>query len=124
MLWLTDTLRNAGMFIWIDLRRFLVGLPAGADVPNLSIHRLSPEEKQEYQRREKEIGSRLRKNGVVIALGSNFFTEELGWFRLSFTAVKEALEVGLERIWKTLQEVEASGWNWSFSWVIEEFRLG
>ncbi|KAL2259214.1 hypothetical protein VTK26DRAFT_7184 [Humicola hyalothermophila] len=104
---------NAGMFIWVDLRRYLRGLytEGSNKATTLSIHRLSPQEQHEYQRREAEINRRLTENGVIIALGTNFFTEELGWFRLSFTAAPEALKIGLRRMWKTLQEVEELGWK-------------
>lgn len=95
------------MFIWVDLRRYLRGPQVeGFEMPNLSIHSLSPDEKQEYQRREAEIGSRCLENGVAIALGTYFFTEELGWFRLTFSSTREALEIGIQRMWKTLQEIE------------------
>ena len=98
------------MFIWIDLRRYLCGKNIG-EMPNLSIHRLSPQEKAEYQRREMEIGRRCAENGVVLALGTNFFTEEIGWFRLGYTVAPKALEIGLERLVRTLKEIERVGWN-------------
>ncbi|KAJ4289459.1 hypothetical protein N0V88_006940 [Collariella sp. IMI 366227] len=98
---------NAGMFIWIDLRQYL----SGKDTTSLALHRLTAEERKEYQRRELEISTQCFANGVAIALGTNFFTEELGWFRLSFTAAPEALTIGLERMVKALQDVERTGWN-------------
>ncbi|KAK4237343.1 putative aminotransferase [Achaetomium macrosporum] len=97
---------NAGMFIWMD-RRYLTG---GDTAARLSVHRLTPRERGEYQQREMEIGNRCFANGVAIALGTNFFTEELGWFRLSFTASRSALETGLQRVLKALQEIERLGW--------------
>lgn len=96
------------MFIWIDLRRYLADKDSAS---SLSLHRLTAEERTEYQRRELEISTRCFANGVAIALGTNFFTEELGWFRLSFTAAPEALTIGLERMVKALQDVEKTGWN-------------
>ncbi|KAL2267249.1 hypothetical protein VTJ83DRAFT_4526 [Remersonia thermophila] len=100
---------NAGMFIWIDLRRYLTG-KAEVAPGELSLHGLSEEEKAKYRHRESELGRRLFENGVNIALGTWFATEELGWFRLGYTVSREALETGLERIRKTLREVEESGW--------------
>lgn len=95
------------MFLWVDLRRYLRGPPVeGVDEPVLAIHHLSPQDKTEYQRREMAISRRCVANGVAIALGTHFFTEELGWFRLTFTATREALEIGLQRMCKTLQEIE------------------
>jgi bifunctional pyridoxal-dependent enzyme with beta-cystathionase and maltose regulon repressor activities len=99
--------RNAGMFIWMDLRRYLT---AGGTAVKLTLHHLTPGEKGDYQQREMEIGSRFFANGVAIALGTNFFTEELGWFRLSFTASRPALETGLQRMLKALQDIERLGW--------------
>lgn len=100
------------MFIWIDLRRYLRGPGAeGPEASSLSIHRLSPEERQEYQRRESEIGNRCFENGVTIAPGTNYYTEELGWFRLTFTVSREVLEIGLQRFWKSLQGIEERGWS-------------
>ena len=46
-------------------------------------------------------------NGVMIAPGSLYETEELGWFRITFTVGEEALKEGLVRILKALQELNA-----------------
>ena len=94
------------MFIWVDLRRYLTGKK---EVESLLLHRLTAPEKEVYQRREMEMGNRFFANGVGIALGTNFSTEELGWFRLSFSVSREALEIGLQRMLKTLQQVEKLG---------------
>ncbi|KAK4044056.1 putative aminotransferase [Parachaetomium inaequale] len=94
---------NAGMFIWVDLRRYLTGKK---EVESLLLHRLTVPEKEEYQRREMEMGDRFFANGVGIALGTNFSTEELGWFRLTFSVSREALEIGLQRMLQTLRQVE------------------
>ena len=59
-----------------------------------------------YKEREARIVALCAKNGVMIGYGSNFFTEELGWFRITFTARKEALTLGLERVWKAVQEAQ------------------
>jgi DNA-binding transcriptional MocR family regulator len=105
--------RNAGMYIWINLGKYLTSSAlAGEDgVPDLSVLSLSPSDTALYQDREMSIVRRCMKNGVWIGHGSNFMTEELGWFRLTFTAVMPALEAGLDRILKTLQEIESSGWS-------------
>jgi bifunctional pyridoxal-dependent enzyme with beta-cystathionase and maltose regulon repressor activities len=91
------------MFIWIDLRRYLRGTD---EVAALANHRLTPQEAEKYQQREQEMGNRFFANGVFIAMGTNFATEELGWFRLSFTVPRQALEVGLQRMLKALKETE------------------
>ncbi|KAK4098344.1 putative aminotransferase class I and II family protein [Parathielavia hyrcaniae] len=94
---------NAGMFIWIDLRRYMT---REEEIPGLSIHTLSLEDKDVNQQREREISNRCVANGVAIAMGTNFFTEELGWFRLSFCVSRQALEVGLGRMLKALREIK------------------
>lgn len=69
-------------------------------------HGLALKENNEYyRRREGVVGGRCFEEGVAIAFGTNFFTEELGWFRLTFTARREALEIGLQRLWKALQAI-------------------
>ncbi|KAK4244483.1 putative aminotransferase [Corynascus novoguineensis] len=98
---------NAGMFIWMDLRKYLRGTKK---IETLSLHQLTPQEKEEFQRREVEMGNRFFANRVGVALGTNFFTEELGWFRLTFTVCQDALDIGLQRMVQTLQEIEQLGW--------------
>ncbi|KAL2190425.1 hypothetical protein L209DRAFT_671160, partial [Thermothelomyces heterothallicus CBS 203.75] len=98
---------NAGMSTWIGLRLYLFGAKR---IESLSLHRLTPQEKEEYKRRELEVGKRFAAKKVAIALGNNFFTEELGWFRLTFTVSRDALEIGLRRMLQTLQEIEQLDW--------------
>lgn len=64
-----------------------------------------------YQDRESKLSKRCIMGGVGISAGSGFFTEELGWFRITFTVEKEALLVGLKRLLKCLQEIKADGWE-------------
>lgn len=52
------------------------------------------------------------KNGVMIAPGNVYVPEEFGWFRVTFTVGREALEEGLERFWRALGEVEVERRNW------------
>ncbi len=97
------------MFIWVDLRKYLAG--AGVNVASLAVRHLAAEAKEEYQKREAEMGNRFFANGVGIAMGTNFLTEELGWFRLTFSVTTEALETGLQRMLKVLREIEQTGWS-------------
>ena len=46
---------------------------------------------------ETKLVSKCIANGVNIGRGSGFYTEEVGWFRLTFTMDKGTLEEGLER---------------------------
>ncbi|KAK4200973.1 putative 1-aminocyclopropane-1-carboxylate synthase [Triangularia verruculosa] len=95
---------NAGMFLWIDLRRHLVGEKEG-ELPELRVVKLSPEDLAKYLEREQLIWKVLGKNKILLAMGSAFATEELGWFRLTFSASKPALEVGLERLKNVFEEL-------------------
>lgn len=97
--------RNAGVFLWVDFRKYLSAL----DLADLSI-RSESSHLDVYRRREAKIGALCLKNGVSIGLGTRFFTEELGWFRVTFTASREALIEGLARILRSLEEMESSGW--------------
>lgn len=106
---LTLNNRNAGMFIWVDLRKYLAG--AGVEVATLAVRHLSTKAREEYQKREAEIGNRFFASGVGIAMGTNFLTEEVGWFRLTFSVSTEALETGLQRMLKVLREIEQTGWS-------------
>lgn len=47
------------------------------------------------------------KNGVMVAPGSLYESEELGWFRVTFTVGEEALKEGLTRILKALEDLGA-----------------
>lgn len=47
------------------------------------------------------------KNGVIMAPGSVYMPEELGWFRITFTPGEEALKEGLEWLLRSIAEAEA-----------------
>ena len=95
------------MYLWVDLGRYV---KRGAEVPTLSVHRLTPQAEEEYRGREMELGDHFSAAGVNIAAGASFCAEEIGWFRLTFSVSTEALETGLQRMIKVLQEMEA-GWE-------------
>ncbi|KAK3987206.1 putative 1-aminocyclopropane-1-carboxylate synthase [Cladorrhinum sp. PSN332] len=98
---------NAGMFLWIDLRRLLCGVQSSeATLPDLSLRRLSPEDREKYLQKELDIFDRCAENKVLLAPGSAFSTEELGWFRLTFTPSREALLVGLERLKRVFEQLK------------------
>ncbi|KAL2068315.1 hypothetical protein VTL71DRAFT_16413 [Oculimacula yallundae] len=73
---------NAGLFIWIDLREYFQGLGTA----------------DEKAVKEKEVVKRCEEKGLFIGYGSNFFTGEIGWFRITFTMREEVLRVGLKRL--------------------------
>ncbi|CAG7919655.1 unnamed protein product [Penicillium olsonii] len=95
---------NAGLFIWVDLRHLFVPKSASQSLDGSIAEAQSST--STYQKREVQIADICSKNGVLIAPGSVYVPEELGWFRITFTLQQVALEEGLERVWKSLQEIE------------------
>lgn len=47
------------------------------------------------------------KNRVMIAPGHVYVPEEYGWFRITFTVGRGALEEGLNRFLASIKEIEA-----------------
>ncbi|KAH7393513.1 pyridoxal phosphate-dependent transferase [Cadophora sp. MPI-SDFR-AT-0126] len=82
---------NAGVFIWIDLREYF----------NIERIEGSVEDKRAM---EKNFVKRCEDKGLFVGYGSNFFSEEVGWFRITFTVGKEILIEGLERLAGVLEE--------------------
>ncbi|EHA25020.1 hypothetical protein ASPNIDRAFT_133404 [Aspergillus niger ATCC 1015] len=74
---------NAGLFTWIDLRHLLLGKPITPQIIDI-----------------------CAENGVMIAPGSVYMPKELGWFRITFTVGKKALEKGLKRLLRPIKEAE------------------
>ncbi|EMC97585.1 hypothetical protein BAUCODRAFT_107204 [Baudoinia panamericana UAMH 10762] len=70
---------NAAIFLWVDLRRW---------------------------KTEDAITEECLKAGVMVAKGTNFVPEELGWFRLTFSTQKEVLEEGLRRLTESLKKFD------------------
>lgn len=97
--------RNAGVFIWVDLRRFLFPKSTCSE-PNFAVLRNTSPDISLYKEREAFIVNRCIDNGVMISPGTIYATPELGWFRITFTVGKYALEEGLRRIWKSLEQIQ------------------
>ncbi|KAI1078169.1 putative aminotransferase class I and II family protein [Whalleya microplaca] len=96
---------NAGVFAWVNLQRYLY------DKSDVSATDLFKSDDKLYRDREMTLWNRLLASGVGLGLGSWYSSEEPGWFRVSFAVEKEALHIGLERLIKTLREVESEGWR-------------
>ncbi|KAK0640776.1 pyridoxal phosphate-dependent transferase [Cercophora newfieldiana] len=95
---------NAGSFLWIDLRQYILG---GADIRLLKRGGgASP-----FEEREEILDGALLQHGVSLSRGSIFFTEELGWFRLTFTLPKQELEQGLHRLVSALADIRDRAWE-------------
>ena len=96
------------MYIWVDLRRLLFPKSSRSNM-DYSVLRASDD--SAYSRREREIANICIRHGVQISLGSTYATEEYGWFRITFTVQRDALEEGLRRLSKSLDEIEAMEWK-------------
>jgi hypothetical protein len=57
-----------------------------------------------YLQRELRIADICMTNGVMIAPGHVYVPEQYGWFRITFTVGKEALEEGLNRFLASMKE--------------------
>jgi len=102
---MSDTDSNAGMFIWIDLRRYIRG------TAEISALRRGGPDSNVFEEREALLDEICQKNGVSITRGSSFLTEEWGWFRLTFTLPDATLMIGIDRLIKSLAEVDQLGWG-------------
>lgn len=60
-----------------------------------------------YRQREIQIADICMKHGVLVAPGHVYMAEEYGWFRLTFTVGKDALQEGLNRFLEAIKEAEA-----------------
>ncbi|XHF98612.1 hypothetical protein AWENTII_002160 [Aspergillus wentii] len=96
---------NAGLFIWLDLRHLL--LPQSSLQSDYGVLRVASPDASIYKQREMQIADICAANGVMIAPGHIYMPEECGWFRMTFTVGKEALAEGLDRLARSLEQVEA-----------------
>lgn len=95
---------NAALFVWVDLRKWLLG-----DSKDVSSLLMSSAHAEQLKAKQDLMYQAWHKKGVMIAKGSAFLTEELGWFRIVFTAEEEALRIGLQRFVDVLQEMKGDG---------------
>lgn len=94
------------MYIWVDLRHLLVPTLSSRQSSHSELSVTSPEAST-YKQCELEIAETCIRNGVMIAPGNVYNPEEFGWFRVTITVGKPALEEGLNRLWKSVMEVQA-----------------
>ncbi|SPB46670.1 unnamed protein product [Aspergillus niger] len=97
---------NAGLFVWVDLRHLLVSKSSAQQSDYSAVRVTSPDAPVNLQR-ELRIAEICVKNGVMISPGHVYLPEEHGWFRITFTVGKEALEEGLNRFLASIKEIEA-----------------
>ena len=97
--------RNAGVYIWVDFRPYFI--PKGDRMnSDYTALKATSGESELYLQREAKIIEVCASNGVMIAPGSSYRTEEYGWFRVTFTTREAPLEEGLQRIWKSLRQIQ------------------
>ncbi|KAJ5776381.1 PLP-dependent transferase [Penicillium nucicola] len=98
---------NAGLFLWIDLRHVLCGNPQTQPSDDSSLDGAASDAQPTLQS-ELDFADLCMKNGLMITPGHVYMSENYGWFRITFTVGREALEEGLKRlllsIKTTLQE--------------------
>uniref|UniRef100_A0A8H7K144 Aminotransferase class I/classII large domain-containing protein n=1 Tax=Bionectria ochroleuca TaxID=29856 RepID=A0A8H7K144_BIOOC len=97
---------NAGLFLWLDLRHLLL-LHATSKGDGDNVLATKPPNAKVLQERENEIIDLCLRNGVMIAPGHVYMPEEHGWFRMTFTVKEDALQEGLARLSRSLQEAGA-----------------
>lgn len=71
--------------------------------------KLSSPQYEQCKAKETLISEACLSKGVMVAKGSNFLSEELGWFRITFTATEKVLMIGLQRMMEALKELQGSG---------------
>lgn len=105
----------AGVFIWIDLRCFLLDDPTIHNSPiDTSAYedlKVTSPHSTKYLAREAKLANLAIDHKVLIARGSIYSTEEYGWFRITFTMEREALMEGLKRLWEVLEVIRVEGWG-------------
>lgn len=82
-------------------------------VADFSVLRVGSLEDAIYKEREQRIADMCNKNGVMIAPGQIYMAEEYGWFRVTFTVGREALQEGLNRLWVSIEEVNNLRLEWT-----------
>lgn len=80
---------------------------SSAQQSDYSALRVTSPHSQVYRLRELRIAEICMKNRVMIAPGHVYVPEEYGWFRITFTVGRGALEEGLNRFLASIKEIEA-----------------
>lgn len=68
--------RNCGPFLWVDLSKFM---------------------KEKTMEEERKLAWKMIENGVWLATGEAFMSEEPGWFRITFAVGEAEFRFGMER---------------------------
>jgi len=109
---------NAAIFLWVDIRRRLLpprlrGVASVSDAEfalggtTATTSAASSALRDTLVARQHLLDATCKRRGVWIGNGLNFTPEEVGWFRVVFSAREEALREGLKRFLAAVEEVEA-----------------
>lgn len=80
-----DDRANAGLFMLIDLRKWL---------------------RNDSWEAEAALSQKLREGGVALTSGTELTSEQPGWFRLIFSQEEDVLREGMKRVGRVLKAVE------------------
>jgi 1-aminocyclopropane-1-carboxylate synthase len=101
---------NAGFFIWVDFRSIL-----GGDIFVLDEERSEDERSGQVchsrvkaTARDQWFNEKLMEAGVYLGTGDAFFSEQHGWYRITFSIPRKVLDLGLERLQKVIDEARAA----------------
>jgi aspartate/methionine/tyrosine aminotransferase len=101
---------NAGFFIWVDFRSIL-----GGDIFVLDEERREGERSGQVchsgvkaRARDKWFNEKLMEAGVYLGTGDGFFSEQHGWYRITFSVPRKVLDLGLGRLQKVIDEARAA----------------
>ncbi|KAK2616749.1 hypothetical protein QQS21_000361 [Conoideocrella luteorostrata] len=92
--------RNAGLFIWIDLSKIFLSKSKSKNLDDLLVTGANAEY---YKQQEINLVEKCAENKVMISAGHVYMAESYGWFRLTFTVERDALEEGLRRFGRSLK---------------------
>ena len=76
---------SAGLYVWFNLNKYIRGQPC--------------------EEKDKEMFFKLLENGVYVAPGFAFYSDEPGWFRIIFSLHCDELTLGMNRFRKVLLEL-------------------
>jgi 1-aminocyclopropane-1-carboxylate synthase len=101
---------NAGFFIWVDFRSIL-----GDDIFVLDDERGERERSgqvchsgEKARARDQWFNEKLMEAGVYLGTGDAFFSEQHGWYRITFSVPRKVLDLGLGRLQKVIDEARAA----------------
>lgn len=99
--------RNAGLFVWVDLRSLFDETPSAAKDAPTSAKEIK-HSIRDYGKLETEFCKLCESNGVMVAPGSIYLPETQGSCRITFTVDADVLDEGLKRVARAITQIKAS----------------